>query len=340
MNIAKLSPVEYTHYKARPLSPSSDKQVTPRGSSHPAGIFNQPPRKVIKAKYDYTAQFAQELSFQKGDFFYVISESNRGQYEVINPLARTRGMVPVDYFTSLDKFNKDSDAGSDVSESSKVNVSSIKCISIPQSTLDLNGDVMFTVQVTFEQGHHNILFRNYNDFWKMHVALLNHFPSAAGAEDEPRIIPFLSALSKTSTKVTQDLEMILDRYLSQLWSLPSYIIRSDIFNSFLLPRSGDVESAEDLHCESDDVFLSLICEYHHPESTKIKLSFGSDMLAWKEGVSISYDEFMESVALKVGVAVDQIHYKDENGKMVRLKGDKDLSLMMRAYLFSITFYIL
>ena len=108
----------------------------------------------------------------------------------------------------------------------------------------------------------------------------------------------------------------------------------------MLPRSGDVESAEDLHCESEDVFLSLICEYHHPPSTKIKLSLGSEMVAWKEEESVSYDEFMESVSLKVGFAVDKVYYKDENGQMVSLKGDKDLSLMMRAYLLSITFYIL
>jgi hypothetical protein len=44
---------------------------TARGSSNPTAIFNLPPKKIIKANANYKAQKLGEITFQKGDFFYV-----------------------------------------------------------------------------------------------------------------------------------------------------------------------------------------------------------------------------------------------------------------------------
>lgn len=46
---------------------------TARGSSNPNSIFNMPPKKIIKATMSYFATNPGELSFDKGDFFYVLS---------------------------------------------------------------------------------------------------------------------------------------------------------------------------------------------------------------------------------------------------------------------------
>ncbi|KAJ1332244.1 hypothetical protein BSLG_008903 [Batrachochytrium salamandrivorans] len=82
-----------------------------RGSSHPASIFNMPPKKVVRASAAYTARFAGELSFTKGDFFYVINERPDGlNYEVINPIQRIRGIVPTSHFASLDKVQQEANA--------------------------------------------------------------------------------------------------------------------------------------------------------------------------------------------------------------------------------------
>ncbi|KAG9070597.1 bud emergence protein 1 [Linnemannia hyalina] len=63
-----------------------------------------PPRKVIKALYDYDSQQTQELSFSKGDFFHVVgNEDDEDWYEACNPITGARGFVPVTYFQSLEK---------------------------------------------------------------------------------------------------------------------------------------------------------------------------------------------------------------------------------------------
>jgi hypothetical protein len=73
-----------------PLSPP----INARKSSHPASMFSQAPRLIVKTicEYNVTKKDSQQLSFQDGDFFYVISDpsSNQKYYEVINPVAKTR----------------------------------------------------------------------------------------------------------------------------------------------------------------------------------------------------------------------------------------------------------
>ncbi|KAK5118461.1 hypothetical protein LTR62_002975 [Meristemomyces frigidus] len=69
-------------------------------------IAIEPPKKVIKAIYDYTAPADPDiyLSFSAGDFLHVLSrESDPDWYEACNPLANTRGLVPVKYFENVGK---------------------------------------------------------------------------------------------------------------------------------------------------------------------------------------------------------------------------------------------
>ncbi|RQM08726.1 hypothetical protein DH86_00002448 [Scytalidium sp. 3C] len=69
-----------------------------------------PPKKVIRALYDYEAQSGQELSFSKGDFFHVIGrENDTDWYEACNPaVPDARGLVPVQYFQALGRTERDS----------------------------------------------------------------------------------------------------------------------------------------------------------------------------------------------------------------------------------------
>ncbi|KAE8387610.1 hypothetical protein BDV23DRAFT_122680 [Aspergillus alliaceus] len=84
--------------------------ITPKSA-----IAILPPKKVIKALYDYQPDpgNTQELAFSKGDFFHVISrEDDLDWYEACNPLIPTaRGLVPVSFFEVIGKNERDS-AGS------------------------------------------------------------------------------------------------------------------------------------------------------------------------------------------------------------------------------------
>ncbi|EAQ87560.1 hypothetical protein CHGG_04179 [Chaetomium globosum CBS 148.51] len=69
-----------------------------------------PPKKVIRALQDYTAQSSEELSFSRGDFFHVIGRENDPDwYEACNPaLPDPPGLVPVSFFQSLGRNERDS----------------------------------------------------------------------------------------------------------------------------------------------------------------------------------------------------------------------------------------
>jgi bud emergence protein 1 len=69
----------------------------------------EPPKKVIKALYNYEAQSAHELGFVTGDFFHVVGRENDTEwYEACNPATGAKGLVPVAFFQSLGRTERDS----------------------------------------------------------------------------------------------------------------------------------------------------------------------------------------------------------------------------------------
>ncbi|KAI1429920.1 hypothetical protein F5Y12DRAFT_781543 [Xylaria sp. FL1777] len=88
-----------------------DKDKGPQISIAPkSAVAIVPPKKVIRALYDYEAQTDQELSFSRGDFFHVIGrEEDNDWYEACNPaLPDARGLVPVSFFQALGRTERDS----------------------------------------------------------------------------------------------------------------------------------------------------------------------------------------------------------------------------------------
>ncbi|KAI8973247.1 hypothetical protein BDF20DRAFT_823605 [Mycotypha africana] len=84
--------------------------------AHPSStsFFATKSTTVIKALYDYTAKSPYELSFEKGDFFFLSNRPVKGQqqqyphqydsyYEAFNPINNTRGLVPRSYFELVEK---------------------------------------------------------------------------------------------------------------------------------------------------------------------------------------------------------------------------------------------
>ncbi|KAJ1987334.1 bud emergence protein 1 [Dimargaris cristalligena] len=80
-----------------------------------------PPKKVIKALYDYTAESPEELSFIKGDFFMVVAnENDEFWYLASNPNTGARGLVPVSYFQIVSKRRESSPAPACLSQIASV----------------------------------------------------------------------------------------------------------------------------------------------------------------------------------------------------------------------------
>ncbi|EGP88082.1 unnamed protein product [Zymoseptoria tritici ST99CH_1A5] len=89
----------------------SAKQPVPISVQNKDAIAIEPPKKVIKAIYDYNAPADSDmyLSFSAGDFLHVLSRENDADwYEACNPLRNARGLVPVKYFEIVGKTVRDS----------------------------------------------------------------------------------------------------------------------------------------------------------------------------------------------------------------------------------------
>ncbi|OAG24184.1 hypothetical protein CC77DRAFT_954856 [Alternaria alternata] len=93
----------------------SEKDNRPHHISIPPkdAIAIVPPKKVIKALYDYKPADPSPnsgfLAFSQGDFLHVVGREDDSEwYEACNPLHGTRGLVPVSYFEGVGKTVRDS----------------------------------------------------------------------------------------------------------------------------------------------------------------------------------------------------------------------------------------
>ncbi|KAJ1549587.1 hypothetical protein HK405_007412 [Cladochytrium tenue] len=83
---------------------------TPLGPSHPTTLLTLPHKMVVKAIKTHQARFPNDLSFEMGDFFYVVDESNEYYYEVVDTMYKIRGNVPKKLFEVLEKVSQRSAA--------------------------------------------------------------------------------------------------------------------------------------------------------------------------------------------------------------------------------------
>ncbi|GAA6028223.1 hypothetical protein JCM8097_006925 [Rhodosporidiobolus ruineniae] len=76
--------------------------VAPIAQSIRPAAAPAPPKRVIRATAAYRAQSPQELSFQEGDFFHVVSdEGGEDWFDAANPMTGARGLVPSSHFQVL-----------------------------------------------------------------------------------------------------------------------------------------------------------------------------------------------------------------------------------------------
>ncbi|KAI8929408.1 hypothetical protein BC831DRAFT_444300 [Entophlyctis helioformis] len=427
--------------KALPQPPMAPRPGQPfvmpvRGSSHPASIFNLPPKKVVRANGNYTARYVGELSFEKGDFFYVINERPDGlTYEVINPVAKSRGLVPTSFFDSLDKvqqqaqqnmmnqqdgdmYNQQRDSYADydnvngngngnmgnndygnqagntdsyyddgygyddrtpnnygnssnqyggggggggssgarspmspgaqqddlyydsygnasggsrspMSPSTPRGEKRIWTVLV-QRAEQKDSQWVFTIELKMTDNTSNILFRTYDDFWALQVALLNHFPAESGRGNQPRSIPFLAQPIRNMSSET---------YLQELVKLPAHVNGSPSVKRFFMVRTGDLETAVNIRFDVSETLMDLLNDYEEDSDVRIKLVLGEEIIAWKEPDFVSYEELVYHAEDRLGFRFQALMYKDECEELIPLRGDGDLGLLINTYSKKLTFYV-
>ncbi|KAG9259050.1 scd2/ral3 [Emericellopsis atlantica] len=116
----KLTTMRFVQALRRSIKGEKEKTNSHVAPKHAVAIV--PPKKVIKALYDYEARSDQELGFSRGDFFHVIGrEDDTDWYEACNPaLPDARGLVPVAFFQSLGKTEGDDGSSGRVPSAGKM----------------------------------------------------------------------------------------------------------------------------------------------------------------------------------------------------------------------------
>eukprot|EP00835_Amoeboradix_gromovi_P006001 NODE_635_length_5742_cov_0.308701.p1 type:complete len:472 gc:universal NODE_635_length_5742_cov_0.308701:1745-330(-) len=105
--------------------------------------------------------------------------------------------------------------------------------------LNISSKYEFVVHCTRETGECT-MFREYEDFFNLHLNLLQGFPEAAGRNNKKRIIPFLAGPVETLTKeVTERRVGDLDVYIRELLALPLEISYSEQVRAFFKLRPSD-----------------------------------------------------------------------------------------------------
>ncbi|ORX48660.1 hypothetical protein BCR36DRAFT_413083 [Piromyces finnis] len=242
-------------------------------------LFKIPPKKVIKTNQDYKAQYSQEISFKKGDFFYVIDEDDL-YYSIINPAEKITGLVPKIFCDALDKSvkrktqyadytynslnrgkyraeynNKHRDEYDsygnkytiDSSDVPKEDVFTTKIISCGPVE---NNRFLITIEVAKPSKNKKLIIKRlYDDFFAMQSILLKLFPKEAGrVERYERIIPFVPpAPNKVMTNYNnknhmEKYKIELDNYVKGISKMPYRIQNSFPVRRFFLLRSNDTET--------------------------------------------------------------------------------------------------
>ena len=110
---------------------------------------------------------------------------------------------------------------------------------VPSYILNSSSKYEFIVHCTRETGEYTLL-REYEDFFNLHLNLLQGFPEAAGRNNKKRIIPFLAGPVETVTKeVTEKRVKDLDIYIKELLALPLEISYSKQVRLFFKCRPAD-----------------------------------------------------------------------------------------------------
>jgi len=316
-------------------------------------LFKLLPKKIIRAIDNYTAFANTEISYKKGDFFFVVSE-NESYYFVTNPSTKTSGYVSKFSFEQVDNFanhNKSKSNLSPVAEKSdnKLNKNQnpltdrIMTASVTEEIVSRNTQNTFPIEVTKIDGTVAVLYRSYNDVCQLHKSILECFPEDAGSITKERIIPFLPSHDAIFNHSKKSPRRIINSYLQKLTRLPNYIQFSEPFLKFFNVHKDDILSSiyvvsqlnffnsEDEEDDDDMIKVKTIMENDDSEDELINII--------RMSPKINLDELFDTLEDKLDTTLSNIYYQNENNEKVKIFGDKDLKLYFNSNSFSYVLWL-
>jgi len=315
-------------------------------------LFKLLPRKIIKAMDNYMAQNeTTEISYKKGDFFFVISEDD-AYYFVTNPSTKKSGYVSKYSFEQVDNFTKpikvkgpfnlspiaERDLGKEEDEKEQTSINDrIMTACITEDIIYRNSQYKFTIEITKINGIVAVLKRSYNDICKLHNLLLDFFPEDAGNNEEERILPFLPSLDAIFNHPKKSPRQILNCYLQTLTRLPNYIQFSYPFEKFFKLRQEDILSSIYVVSQLNFFDNSDNDIYGTPSTIKVKIIAEDskrlnhpDINILRIDPEIEYFDLFDMIEDRFHKTFSNIYYQIESGSRVKIFGDRDLRLFFNS----------
>jgi len=316
-------------------------------------LFKLLPRKIVKALDSYTAQNrSTEISYSKGDFFFVISE-NDTYYFVTNPSTKQSGYVSKFSFEQVDHFSKQPPSFGKAKASGKLSpivedddfkfVKERTGINDRIMTACVNDDILirntqykFQIEITKIDGTVAVLNRSYNDICELHRSLLEYFPEDAGTNRQERILPFLPSFDTIFNHPSRSPRQIISYYLQQLTKLPNYIQFSYPFDEFFRRRKEDILSSMAVvsHLSFFEDSEDLLSDLHSTLKVKFIIedmkTGGQEVNSLRVDPDIDYFDLFDMLEERFDRTFSNIFYKNEMGEKVKVFGDGDLKLFFNS----------
>jgi len=309
-------------------------------------LFKLLPKKIIKALDNYTAHCKNEISYQKGDFFFVISE-NESYYFVTNPLTRSSGYVSKFSFKQVDNFARNSVVNkrlSPITEKRENNLilkepnpltDRIMTACITKEVISRNSQTKLPIEISKIDGSVAVIYRSYNEICELQNSLLECFPEDSGSNTKARILPFLPSYDAIINYPNKTPRQILSNYLQLLTQLPNYIQFSYPFEHFFSTRKDDILSSIHIvnhlnffDCEeqkkSDDqmIKVKIIAE--------LKNSTEKEVNILRISSNTKYFDLFDNLEARFNTTFTNIYYQNETNKKVKVFGDHDLKLFFNS----------
>ncbi|KAI8849305.1 hypothetical protein BC829DRAFT_391975 [Chytridium lagenaria] len=226
-----------------------------------------------------------------------------------------------------------------------------------------DGKYYYALEIERGTGERSLLYRTFDDFWALQVALLNHFPSESGRRP--------AAKQRKQHLVT---------YLSELIRLPPAIMESPHTRRFFQAKQPSVTKASNAAAvkavtDVGGTLIDLIENYNGsgPAPQRYDNDYDPDVPYHEQGISpplsspnspvdtslrvklafripdalVPFEELLDEVEDRMravgalspgGAGLSGLAYKDECGMLVPLCGDEDLSLLFRTCPLKLVFY--